>query len=200
MGIRVPLQNNHVFMERGAWAGWTWSPSPGLSPASNLFPLRPGIRTADLNGQGLWQLWFPRSRDQWAAGRGEWVFKGTQGGQEEVCSWCAGSEVAGDGLPYCIEMGDFVLMTLEKQYLCLFGAFRLIGRNIALPLQLAGEHEEDERSLWGNPGWCGTSVAGGEGATVGGDEVLVKAAHGWEVWLCSICRCGEEEDYSPRWL
>lgn len=39
-----------------------------------------------------------------------------------------------------------------------------------------------------------------EGATRAGEEMLVKAAHGWEVWLCSIPRCGEEGDDSPRWL
>lgn len=93
-----------------------------------------------------------------------------------------------------------MLLALEKQRLFLSGGFALMGRNIAVPLKQGGEHEEGEGSLRGNPGWCGTSVARGEGARGGGEEMLVKAACGWEVWLCSISRCGEEENYSPRWL
>lgn len=48
-----------------------------------------------------------------------------------------------------------------------------MGRNIVLPLKL-GAHEEDDGVLRGNPGWCGTSMARGEGATGSGEEMLVK--------------------------
>lgn len=126
--------------------------------------------------------------------------RGCKGGQEEVCRWCVVSEVAGYGLACCMVLRDFMMMTLEKQCLFLSGVFALIGRNVALLLKLGGEQEEDEMSPKGNPGWCGTSVARGEGATGGGEEMLVKAAHEWEVWLCSMPRCGEKWDYSPRWL
>lgn len=74
------------------------------------------------------------------------------------CLW-----VAGDGLACCTELRDLVLLALEKQWLLLFGVFVLMGRNIALPLKLGGEQKEDERSLRGSPGWCGASVASGEG-------------------------------------
>lgn len=80
-------------------------------------------------------------------------------GQEEVCRRCVVSEAAGDGLACCMEPRDFALMALEKQCLFLLGVFVLMGRNIALPLKLGEERKEDERSLRGNPGWCGTSVA-----------------------------------------
>lgn len=124
-----------------------------------------------------------------------WVYKEMHLEQKKVRRWCVASEVAGYGLLHGAEgchaggLGEAVSV--------LVWSLHVMERNIASPLKLGAANKEDERSLRGNPGWCGASVARGEGATGGGEEVFVKAACGWEVWLCSIPRGGQGGDYSP---
>lgn len=72
-------------------------PGPRSLVSALSFPLSPDSRAADLTGQVLGELEFPRRRDQLAAGRGGWVHAGVSVGQEEGYRWCAGSGVAGFG-------------------------------------------------------------------------------------------------------